>query len=159
MASDTWVSGHYSPAHKSISSSAQYVSDPAKMFFTCKFSYLLFRNLTHKTGIGQQIRGELLIAIHLDQSLRWANQKHWVVVRSYLLHWFRQVPTVDAPFTSHRKLCNDAPPQPFSWKKKLWLFFIQFYCADHILSTDGDALRKSKFFNLNTRFLAFWLGN
>jgi hypothetical protein len=26
MASDTWVSGHYSPAHKSISSSAQYVT-------------------------------------------------------------------------------------------------------------------------------------
>jgi hypothetical protein len=26
MASDTWVSDHYSPAHKSISSSAQYVT-------------------------------------------------------------------------------------------------------------------------------------
>jgi hypothetical protein len=141
MASDTWVSGHYSPAHKEHLQQCS-VCDPAKMFFTSKFSYLLFRN--PKTEIGQQIRGELLIAIHLDQSLRWANQKHWLVVRSYLLHSFRQV-----PFTSHRKLCNDAPPKPFSWKK-LWLFFIQFYCADHMLSTAGDALRKSKFFNLNT---------
>jgi hypothetical protein len=77
------------------------------MFFTSKFSYLLFRNPTHKTEIGQQIRGKLLIAIHLDQSLRWANQNHWLVVRSYLLHSFRQVPTVAAAF--HK------PPQTVQW--------------------------------------------
>jgi hypothetical protein len=75
---------------KSISSSAaQYVCDPAKMFFTSKFSYLSSCNPTHKTETGtanKQVRG-VLIANHLDQSLLWwVNQKHSsAAVRLYSL--------------------------------------------------------------------------
>jgi hypothetical protein len=47
--------------------------------------------------------GGQLIANHLDQSrtmgiVSWINQKHWVAVRSYLLHSFLQVHSVAAPF-------------------------------------------------------------
>jgi hypothetical protein len=47
------------------------VCDPAKMFFTSKFSCVLFCNPTPpiKLKLGQQICGRLLIANHLDQSL------------------------------------------------------------------------------------------
>jgi hypothetical protein len=38
---------------------------------------------------GQQIGGGLLIANHLDQSLWCANQKHWVAVISYLVHFYK----------------------------------------------------------------------
>jgi hypothetical protein len=73
------------------------------IFFTSKFNYLLFSNLTHKTETGQQIGEGLLIANHLDQLLRWADQKHSAAVKSYLLHSFLQVHSIDVPFTSHRK--------------------------------------------------------
>jgi hypothetical protein len=45
--------------------------DPAKIFFTSKFSYVLFCNPTNKTGTGttKQIGGRLLIANHMDQSI------------------------------------------------------------------------------------------
>jgi hypothetical protein len=43
--------------------------DPANIFFTSKFSYLLFCNPTHKTQTGQQICGGLLTANHLEQLL------------------------------------------------------------------------------------------
>jgi hypothetical protein len=35
-----------------------------------------------KLKLGQQVRGGLLIANHMDQSLWWANKKHWSAVRS-----------------------------------------------------------------------------
>jgi hypothetical protein len=96
-----------------------------KIFFTSKFSYSLFCNPTHKTEAGTANRwgttnGEPL----LDQLLRWANQKHSVVVRSYLLH-----SSLHAPCTSHRTLCNDADPKPvlLSQIGIFWLCFIQFY--------------------------------
>jgi hypothetical protein len=38
--------------------------------------------------MGQQKGGGLLLANHLDESVWWANQKHWATVRSYLLHSF-----------------------------------------------------------------------
>jgi hypothetical protein len=68
----------------------------AKIFFTSEFSYLLFCNPTHKTETGtQQIsNGGLLIANHMVQSLWWANQEHWAVVRSYLLHSFLEVHSI-----------------------------------------------------------------
>jgi hypothetical protein len=60
---------------KSTSSSA-LVCEPAKIFFTSKFSYLLFLNLAYvKLKLGQQIGAGLLIANHLDQSL-WYNSDH-----------------------------------------------------------------------------------
>jgi hypothetical protein len=49
---------------ESISNGAQYVSDPAKIVFTSKFSYILFfATLLIKLKLGQQI------ANHVDQSL------------------------------------------------------------------------------------------
>jgi hypothetical protein len=62
------------------------VRDPAKIFLTSKFSYLLFCNPTPKTETGNGDMWELLIAHHLKQSLCLANQKHGAGVRSYLLH-------------------------------------------------------------------------
>jgi len=45
------------------------VCDHVKIFFTSKFSCLLFCNPTNKTETGKQIGGGLLITNHLDQSL------------------------------------------------------------------------------------------
>ncbi len=67
-----------------------------------------------KPKLRQQIGGGLLIANHLNQSLWWANQKHWVAVRSYLLHSFLQVHSAVAPFTSWQ------PPQ-LCWAKTIFL--------------------------------------
>ncbi len=58
---------------------------PAKIFFTSKFSYVLFCNSTNKTETGTANRWG---SNHLDQSLWWANQKHWAAVRSQLLYSF-----------------------------------------------------------------------
>jgi hypothetical protein len=60
--------------NESISRGAQYVT-PQKYFSHPRFSYLLFPNLTHKTKLGLQIGGRLLIANHLDQSNLLAHQK------------------------------------------------------------------------------------
>jgi hypothetical protein len=44
--------------------------DPAKLFFTSKFSYIYsFATPPIKLKLGQQIGGELLIANHFDQSI------------------------------------------------------------------------------------------
>jgi hypothetical protein len=52
-----------------------------------------------KLKSGQQIGwGGLLITNHLDQSLWWANQKHWAAVRSNLLHSSLQVYSAAVPF-------------------------------------------------------------
>jgi hypothetical protein len=51
---------------------------------------------------------------HLDESVWWANQKHWATVRSYWLHSFMQVNNVAAHFTSRRKLSNQRERKPFS---------------------------------------------
>ncbi len=45
------------------------VCDPAKIFFTLKFGYLLFWNPPIKLKKEEHIGRELLIANHLDQSL------------------------------------------------------------------------------------------
>jgi hypothetical protein len=71
---------------KSISTGAQYVT-LAKYF--SHPSSVMYSSATRliKLRLGQQIGGGLLIAKnHMDQSLWWANQKHWAAVRSYLLH-------------------------------------------------------------------------
>jgi len=62
------------------------VTSECQMFLTSMFSYLLFSNPTHKTKIGLQIGGKLLISKHLHQPLQLANQKQEAAVRSYLLH-------------------------------------------------------------------------
>jgi hypothetical protein len=85
---------------------------------------------------------KLLITNHLDQSLWWANQKHWAAVRSYLLNSFLQVHSAAAPFTSHGNTHNYAEPKPFSWAKRAYFGFSSsnFIVQDHIESTIGDAL-------------------
>jgi len=62
------------------------VYDPAKIFLTSKFSYLLFCNPTHQTETGTSNRWELLTTNNLDQSLCLANHTQGAAVRSYLSH-------------------------------------------------------------------------
>ncbi len=69
------------------------VCDPAQIFFTSKFSCLVFCNTTNKIEIGTSNRW----GNHLHQSLWWANQKHWAAVMSYLLHSFLEVHTIYQP--------------------------------------------------------------
>jgi hypothetical protein len=59
----------------------KYFSHPSLVMYS-------FATPPTKLKLGQQIGGGLLITNHLDQSLWWANQKHWAAVRSYLLHSF-----------------------------------------------------------------------
>ncbi len=92
-----------------------YISHPSLVMYP-------FATPPIKLKLGQQIDGELLTANHLDQSLWWANQKHWAVVRSYLLHSFLQVHSAAAPFTSHGNV------QHLCWAKTIFL------------SQTGDAL-------------------
>jgi hypothetical protein len=115
-----------------------------EIFFTSKFSYLLFCNRTHKSETG--------IANHLHQSLWWANQKHWAPVRSYLLHSFLHLLLCLVPATAI-KLCNYADPKPFSWAKPAYFKFssYNFTLQDHILSTAGDALRLGKSGSLSSK--------
>ncbi len=66
--------------------------------------YFIFGYLTHETRTINT--GGLLIANHLDQSLR-VNQKRWPEVRSYLLYPFRCL------LLSHRNLHNYDDPHHF----------------------------------------------
>jgi len=84
---------------QSISSGAEYVT-LWKYFSHPSLVMYYFATPPIKLKLGRQIGGELLIANHLDESLWWANQKHWVPVRSYLLHSFLQVHSAAAPCTS-----------------------------------------------------------
>jgi hypothetical protein len=43
--------------------------DPAKIFFTFKFGFLVFSNPIHKTKLGLQIGGRLLTANDVNESL------------------------------------------------------------------------------------------
>jgi hypothetical protein len=95
-----------------------------------------------KLQLGQHIGGGLRIANHMDQSLWWANQKHWAAVRSYLVHSFLQVHSAAESFTSHGNLPSYAEPKPISWVKPAYVGFSSSILTvqDHILSTVGDAL-------------------
>jgi hypothetical protein len=83
-----------------------------------------------KLKLGYQICEGLLIANHLDESLWWANQKHWSISQIFSVgtHWC---------CAFHQPLQTIF----LSQTHKFWLFFTQFYCAgSHILSTAGDVL-------------------
>jgi len=84
-------------------------------------------------NLGQQIDWGLLVANHLDQSLWWANEKHWAAVRSHVLHSFQHVHRVVVSFTSHGKLCNHTELKPFS------CFHPILEGRIHLLSTAGDS--------------------
>ncbi len=62
------------------------VREPAKLFLTSNFSYLILCNPTHKSEMRTANWWELLIVNHLDQSLWLGNQKQGATVISYLLH-------------------------------------------------------------------------
>jgi hypothetical protein len=59
----------------------KYFSHPSLVMYS-------FATPPIKLKRGQHIAGELLITNHLDQSLWWANQKHWAAVRSYFTTLF-----------------------------------------------------------------------
>jgi hypothetical protein len=86
-----WTNSNYwwwnSDLSKSISSGAKYVTLQKKISHPSSVMYS-FATPQIKLKLGEQIGGGLLITNHLDQSLWWANQKHWAAVRSYLLHSF-----------------------------------------------------------------------
>jgi hypothetical protein len=105
------------------------ICDLAKIFFISKFSNFCFATPPIKLKLAQRKGKELLIASNLDQSLWSTNQKHWALVRSYLVHSCLQVRRIAVLFTSHYKLWN-----LLSQRGMFCLFFIQFYYAHHKLS-------------------------
>jgi hypothetical protein len=114
----------------SISSGAEYVtlrkylSHPSSVMYS-------FATPPKKLNLGQQIGGGLLIANRMDQWFRWADQKHWAALRSYLLHSFLQVNSAAAPRTSHGNLRNYAKPKPISWVKPVQFGFSSSICTMH----------------------------
>jgi hypothetical protein len=95
--------------------------------------YLLFCYLTHET---QTINsGGLLIANHLPQSL-WVNQKGWPILRSYLVYPFAGVLLATATCTSMMSQTIFMTQAGID----IMTFLHPIYCANHILSTSGDAL-------------------
>jgi hypothetical protein len=91
----------------SISSGARYVT-LQKWFSHANLVIYSFATQHIKLKLGQQIGERLLIANHLDESLWWANQRHWAAVKSILCYCFGQV-----AFHSHHKACNYAEPNYF----------------------------------------------
>jgi hypothetical protein len=113
------------------------VCDFAKLFFTSMFSYLLFCKPPHKTEIGTAYRCRTT-----NSKSPGPKQKHWLIVRSYLLHSFLHVKSLAAPFTSHSKLYNSVEPKLFSWAEPAHLDFSSsnFTEHGHVLSTAGGSL-------------------
>jgi hypothetical protein len=106
----------------------------------CLVSYC-FATPPIKLKEGQQIRRGLLRANHLDQSLWWANWRHWASVISYLLHSFLLVHIAVVHFTSHYKRCY-TEPKLFSRTKpaNFGVSSSNFPVQCHILITLGNAL-------------------
>jgi hypothetical protein len=113
---------------------------PCKTYFShpSLVIYFFFCNHTHKTEkLWTTNRWDTTNSKPLEPIIMMdPNQKHRpaAAVRSYLLHSFTRLAI--------------AKTKQFCWAKAMflrqtdivWLFFIQFYCADHILSTTGDTL-------------------
>ncbi len=110
-----------------------------------------------KLKLEQQIGGGLLIANHQDQSLWWANDKHWVAVRSYLLHSFcagaqrcccafynPAATCAIVLFTSRGNMCNCAF---YKLQQHVQLCFLQASATFAIvLSTSPSNLRNCAFY-------------
>jgi hypothetical protein len=123
------------------------VCDPAKK----KFSHpslviLLFSNPAHKTELGLQIGGRLLIANHLDQSLRLPNQKQGAAVRSHLLHSSLAGVRLYCAFHQPQQTVQNCWGQNYfaepNWHALTFLHPM-LICRGHILSTSGVALLNS----------------
>jgi hypothetical protein len=104
------------------------VCDPAKIFLTSKFSYLLFSNLTHKTETGTANRWETTIATPPGP----------IKLSSQSLSGVR----LCCAFYQLSKLCKNPGPKPFCWAKLACMDFssAEFNMQGHILSTSGVAL-------------------
>jgi hypothetical protein len=77
-----------------------------------------FANPLMKLKLRLQIGGRLLIANHLDQSLRLAHQKWGAAIRSYFLHSLLARPQLCCTFYKpQKKMCKYAWPKPFSEAK------------------------------------------
>jgi ferredoxin len=96
--------------------------------------YFLATQLIKRKG-GQQIGEGLLVANHLEQSL-YSNP---IVIITLFFAGALRCCDLSQPC----KLCTYVGPNHFFLRQTgiFSLFFIQFYCADHMLSTAGDALR------------------
>jgi hypothetical protein len=125
------------------------VHDPVKIYFTSKFK-VMYSCATPpiKVKVGQQIGGGgLLIANHLDESLRWA----WSQTLSssaqldhiyYTLFWRYTALLRPYQASALRALYTD--PKPFSWAKPAYFGFSSSNSTlqdDHILITTGDPFR------------------
>ncbi len=104
------------------------------IYINSKFSFLFFCNPIHKTKIGLQILGKLLIATHPDQSNYLANQQ--------------QVLDFAKSFRNLSKLCKNVGPKPFCWAKAkaacLDFSSFNFNLQGDILSTDSAISSSSK---------------
>jgi hypothetical protein len=131
--------------------------DPAKIFFTSKFSYLLF--CTHKTETGRANRWGTsnskpsgpIIMMGQSESL---GSTHFI-----LLHSFLPVESIGAPLTSHCALRHYAQPKPISWSNLAYFDFSSsdFTVQGHILSTTGDALKhKVQWATSEGDYILFW---
>ncbi len=70
------------------------------------------------------------------------NQKYWAAVKSNLLHFFLEVHTCVAHFTSHGKLHEFGAEKPISWAKQTYFDLFTINCSvwSHILSTGGECI-------------------
>jgi len=85
----------------------------------------------------------LVIANHLDQSLRLTKQKYSAAVRSNLLHSFFGSAQLCCAFYQPWQAPRFGAGKPISWAKPAHFDFyaINFTVWSHILSTIGDALK------------------
>ncbi len=126
---------------KSIYNSAQYVTLESKI--KClSLAVFLLAIPPIQLKLELHIRGELLIANHLNQSLWSTNQKYWAAVRCNLLHSLWEVHNCVVPFTRHCKLHEFGVEKPISWAKPEHFdyFAMNYSVWSHILSTVGNAL-------------------
>ncbi len=123
-----WISAHV-PIRihkelcvKSIPSSVQYVT--LKKYFSHPSLDIYF---LATPAMKLKLVGVPLIAIHLDQSLWWANQKHWAAFRSYLVLFLVRSQPCCAFYqpTQSVQLCW-AKTIFLSQTGMFWLSFIQF---------------------------------
>jgi len=120
------------------------ICDPAKMFLTSKFSYLLLTTPPIKLITGWvPIGGKLLIANHLHQSLRLANQKTGTSGQIIFITLFSGRWTELLRFFT--SLSKHAGEKPFSQSKPANVNFSSSDCnvQGPMLSTHGDDLRAS----------------
>jgi len=120
--------------------------NPTQIFFSSKFSYLILCNTTHKTEIGIANRcgttnSEPPGANHYDMPIRNTEQQSDHIY--YTLLW--RCTALLRIWQATRNFAIMLSQNNFSeLNQHILPFFIKFYCADHIWSTAGDALRREQ---------------